>query len=372
MSRRKRERERREQQALDRIRGRIVSGMHAGHLHPGARLQSYREIAAQTGVDLRAVARVYAVLAREGLVELRGKTGVFAAHQERIGGAVLAETARWMVNVLGEAWQRRIALPDYPEFLRRCVATTGVRCACVESTADQLFTLCTELARDFGLLTTPVHATSVTSATSGSLPAALRDAHLLATTSFHAAALRPLADSLGKPLVIIRLDADFTTRIEQQLLHGELTLICVDAGFAERFRAVFAVDRPESVRVILAADSHALARVRLDEPAIVTHAARQQLGSRRLPPSIQANGSTIIARESAVELIEQIVRINLEWSADAQRTKVAAANHAGCNQPEGHDTPRIASNHKIDDVEKHRAGEQAEWQDDQHLVDWMT
>ncbi|HYW07386.1 MAG TPA: GntR family transcriptional regulator, partial [Longimicrobium sp.] len=65
---------------VDVLRERVLGGIHTGRLDTGDRLPSYREVTEQTGVtDLRTVARAYAVLEREGLVEVRGRSGVFVA-----------------------------------------------------------------------------------------------------------------------------------------------------------------------------------------------------------------------------------------------------------------------------------------------------
>lgn len=197
MSLRKRRRETAQRQGLERLRGRILSGIHAGHLNPGDRLPSYRQVAADAEVDLRAVARIYDALEQEGLVEIRGKTGAYVAAQERIGGRVLAETAHWAVGVLRDGWRRRIPVPELPDLLRRCVSTVDLRCICVDSTEDQLVSLCSELHDDFGLNTSPVDLNRLSEAAASDdrrgLPLALRRADLLATTTFHVATVRPIA-----------------------------------------------------------------------------------------------------------------------------------------------------------------------------------
>lgn len=92
MSERKRTRQRNEAQVLDLLRRRVLSGIHSGHLNAGDRAPTYREVADETGLDLRAVARIYDALERKGLLEVRGRQGVFIAQQERLGGRVLEET----------------------------------------------------------------------------------------------------------------------------------------------------------------------------------------------------------------------------------------------------------------------------------------
>lgn len=316
MSLRKRERERAEQTQLERLRGRILSGIHGGHLNPGDRLPSYRDVAAEAGIDLRAAARIYHVLTQEGLVESRGKAGFFVASQERLGGRVLAETARWAICVLTEAWRRRIPLPDYPDLVRRCIATVPIRTACVESTADQLTSLCDEVHAAFGLTTIPIHADAISGISADRIeeaaPKALLNADVIITTVFQASTLRPLAAALDKPIVVIRLDPDLIETIERHLALNELTVICVDPRFIDRIRGVFGGDRPDRINGVLASNRAAVARLPVDQPVLITRAARALLVDTALPPSLMPPNIRALAQSSASEIIELIIRTNLE------------------------------------------------------------
>ena len=123
----------REQDLTDRLRDRLLNALHVGRIRPGDRLPSIREVARDTGEDHRAVAASYRVLQEEGLVEVRGRSGVYVAQQERLGGELLAETARWLAGVMTDAWRRQIPLAELHDLLRRCTAQTRLRVACVES-----------------------------------------------------------------------------------------------------------------------------------------------------------------------------------------------------------------------------------------------
>ncbi|HEV3052321.1 MAG TPA: GntR family transcriptional regulator, partial [Longimicrobium sp.] len=115
-----------EARLVDLLRGRLLAAIHTGRVIAGSRLPSYREVSDETGMDLRAVARAYAVLEAEGLVEVRGRSGVFLAEQKRVGGRLMAETARWLVAVGREAWLRRLRVPELPDFMRECTASRVV------------------------------------------------------------------------------------------------------------------------------------------------------------------------------------------------------------------------------------------------------
>jgi DNA-binding transcriptional regulator YhcF (GntR family) len=316
MSLRKRERERAERAALERVRGRIVTGIHAGHLNTGDRLPSYRELSHETGLDLRAAARIYAALEKEGLVEIRGKTGVYVSSQERIGGRVLAETARWTVGVLTEAWRRHIPMQDYPAFVERCIATLRVRCACIESTEDQLTSLCRELADDFGVSSSPIHGDQLLGFTLDGVTEATRmtlaQANMIVTTTFQAANVRPLAIALEKPLVVMKLDQDLTQAIERHLADKDLIVVCVDPRFIERMRAVFEQPGGGRIHGILVSNKPALARINTEEPIVVTAAARSQLKKSQSFRSLLPANYRIFSPQSAQDVIETVIRLNLE------------------------------------------------------------
>ena len=315
MSQRKRAREWTERQVTDLLRGRILSGIHGGHLEAGDRLSTYREISKETGLDLRAVARVYGALAGEGLVEIRGKTGVFVAPQERLGGRVLEETARWMVGVLRDAWTRQIQLPHVPDFVRECIATVEVTCACIESTEDQIQSICSELHRDFGFRSLPVHADRLTPIQVGStlherFPAEVREADILVTTAFHASAIRPLADALEKPLMVVRLDPNIVRQLERIVEQGELTVVCVDPRFLERVRLVIGGEHGERIRGVLVDDGDAIRALNRETPTLVSHAARERLGDLDLPSVIPTG--RVLSPDSAEDLAELLIRFNAE------------------------------------------------------------
>lgn len=298
------------------LRGRLLAGIHTGRLAAGDRLPSYREVSDETGVDLRAVARAYAVLEAEGLVEVRGRSGVFLAEQKRVGGRFLAETARWLVAVGREAWLRRLRVPELPDFVRECTASRVVRCAFVESTVDQVASIGTELREDFGFDVAPLHADrfapiAVKEADLGPrLPAELREADFIATTAFHAREMQVASAALDVPLVVIRLNPMFMREVQRTLAQQEMVVVCADPLYAERLKLFVGDQHPERVRTVLASDRDEVARLDPERPVLVTEAARSQLPDLPLPRSFP--DQPMISPESADELLELLIRLNLE------------------------------------------------------------
>lgn len=307
-----------------RLRDRIVGGLHRGHLHAGDRLPSYREVGRAMGVYPSKAADAYRALEAEGLVEVRPRSGVFVASQERPTGDLLAETQRWMAGVLTEARKRGIKIPEYHELVRRCTASVRVRCACVESTEDAMRVYCAELEESWGFDVQCIRMEPRTAQqgsrgsdfeTGQRFPAdQLRDVDLIATSSFHAAAVQTVAKELGTPVVVLTTHPDLRAAIEHRLREGALTVVAVDSAFGERVRTVYGEPRGgASVRVILADDRDAIAALDPKEPVLLTRAAHERLGNTDL--SLLFPHSPTISPESDRELAEALIQINMERSA---------------------------------------------------------
>lgn len=303
-----------EQSLTDRLRSRLIGELHIGHLRPGDRLPPIRELAADLDADHRAVADAYRRLEAEGLVELRGRTGAYVAVQQRLGGELMEETARWLAGTLMEARKRRVTVPDLPDFIRRCTASVRLRSAFFDSNEDSLVAVCAELTDDFGLDATPVH---VNGALTGQLrreklPAEIQGAHLLVTNRFHAEHVGKIAELLGKPMIVATLASEMVGVIERRLRESRLTLMAVDPAFAERFRSVYGhvSPHPDPIRVVFASDAQAIARLDRLEPVLATRAARRQLPDLDLPLLLPRYPS--ISSESAGEITQCLIRLNME------------------------------------------------------------
>lgn len=290
-----------------RIREWIVTGIHMGRLRDGTRLPSYREWSEESGADLRAVAAAYAALEAEGLVVVRGRSGVFLAEQERMDGGVLAETARWMAGVLREAWVRRIPVPELADFVRLCTTEREVRCTFVESTDDQMESFRRELRDDFGFHTCVVHADRLQEEVAPADPAR---PHLLATTAFHAAEVREVAERIGAAFAVVRLNPAFINALQRASSDGGVTVLCADPRFGDRIRTIAGDPPGDCVRVVLADDPTTPRRVASATGKwLVSDAARAALPGLELPRSFPVE--PMIAPESAGELAEILLRLNL-------------------------------------------------------------
>jgi DNA-binding transcriptional regulator YhcF (GntR family) len=315
----------------DKLRDRILSALHLGLLQPGDRLPSIRTLWREMGVDHRVVAQAYRVLEDEGLVEVRGRSGVYLAPQDQLGGEVLAETARWMAGVLVEGWKRRMTLAEIPELIRRCTSTVRLRCACVESNVDQMTAYCAELEEQFGLEPVPVYISPIPlprpdrSVEFHAVEQAIRAADLVVTTSYHSRLVRKAAENVDVPAVTLTVNSEVVETVQRQIRSGGVTLVCVDPEFGNRLRAMYAdASEGEQIRVVLADDEEARAALDPSEPVILTRAARAHLGAGvQLPPLLLPHSPTFSAH-TARELLQLIIRLNLAAAERQDATQLLA------------------------------------------------
>lgn len=290
----------------ERLRRRIVGQVHVGRAKAGDRLPSIRRLAADWGVDHRALAAAYRALEEEGLVEVRPGSGVYVAGAE---GDVHPATGRWLAELLAEGWMRRTPRAEVGRLVRRCTEAR-LRCAVLESNEDSMEALAAELETDFSLdvVRIPLDANAA-----GADPGTLAEVDLVATSVFHADAVRAAARTAGKPLVVAVVNPDFADALDRRLSSGPVTAVIADPRFRARGEAFLGETAHEGkVRFVPVAQlDFAIPPVELGDrdAALVTLAARRRLGLPEyhlLPPP-----ATLISPATARELSRVIVDLAL-------------------------------------------------------------
>jgi DNA-binding transcriptional regulator YhcF (GntR family) len=295
------------------MRHKIINGIHLGRLTHGDRLDSIRATATELDVDHRTVARAYQRLQDEGLVEIRGRSGIFLVEPKLIGTRVLAGTAQWLAQVLAEAWSRQVELPHFAELVTRCVGA-GVRCACVDSTSDHAVAFCAELEEDFGLDTFSItlklnEAQNVEN--EAELRGALERCEFVATTAFAHRQVEKIAQALGKPVVVITVHSGMREFVEAAFQKGPVVVVVADPRYAKRLVRHFGKlpTGEDYVRVFLA-DTVTKEQLATERPVFMTRAARRKLGTldeQLLPPP-----PPFISPAAAQQITEIIVHLTLE------------------------------------------------------------
>ncbi len=217
------------------LRRRLIADLHLGRLKPGDRAPSLRVVAAELGIGIRAVSRAYAQLALEGLVRIRGRSGVYIASPASVE-ARLSEPQIWYSVILTDAWRRRIPLPQLPELLQQFVSRR-LRAACVESTEDHMIAFCAELDEDFGVETVSVKLNQEgrpAAEDATRVEEAVADTDFVVTTAFHAADVRAAAQAQQKPVVVVSVNEALVQGLQSKLEERPIVMVAADQRFVER------------------------------------------------------------------------------------------------------------------------------------------
>lgn len=277
---------------IQHLRDYIIGAMHVGQLRGGDHLPSIREMGKRLGRNSRTVRAAYTALEREGLVEVRGRSGVFVARQEIAGDEASEETARWLSGVIVEAWKRRIAVGALPGLIQRFTSARRVTCGLVDLIEDGVFALTHELEDEWGFAVQVIAPDAIERT---------RDVDFFAATSFYAASVRAAVEALGKPLVVLTVHPGLKDALASRIREGTLTVVAVDPHFADRIRVGYSADDPSRVRFVAADDRNAVAALDPREPVLLTRAARRRLGSVDLPlifphsPTISPESARVLA-----------------------------------------------------------------------------
>lgn len=295
---------RRSEEIANQVRRHVVTGLHFGLLKHGARLPSARALASRYGVHQRVVIAAYHALELEGVVELRSRSGAYVA-MPKAPGEPQARVARWIADLFAEGLACGIAVPDLSEQLRRHAGTRRLRAACVECNADQLYSLCDELRRDYGFESISVELESLES---GAADASLRSVDLVLTTALHEHVVRSAADRVGRPCIAISLRLDIAREVGRLLRKGPVYLVATDPRFGPKLREILApIAGGRTVETLIVGRDEI--HVPDGAPVYVMKSARAALADspllRRTPPM-----ERVFSAESAREIIDFIVREN--------------------------------------------------------------
>lgn len=296
----------------DTLRAWLLGQLHVGLVRPGESIPSIREIARSHDVDHRAAARAYAQLQDEGLVEVRGRSGVFAAPAPSSRAAVLQGRRAWLADVLGEAWLRQVSFAELSDLMRRCTRH-GLRCACIDGTEDHAVAIAAEAAWGFGLETVVHRFASFADGTpEAAALAGIEDvmvaSDFVITTVFHAHAIAPVAERVGRACVAVAVNPALRDSIRARL--GQpLTVVVADPGYANRARLYFGdLENVGTLQLLVADDVDASTLAGRDD-VLITRAARRRLGLEETHLTSQA--ITFIAPESAHAIGSAIISIVL-------------------------------------------------------------
>ena len=295
----------------ERLRQRIIDQIRGGTLEYGDRLPSARELAVELDADPRTVLAAYHVLAEEELVELRRRSGVYVAARAVPSRALVAPPVRWLVDTLADAISRDIPVPTLAQRVDEATGTIRTRAAVLECNRDQIHSMSRELSEDYGLLVDGIDLDSFDH--DGELPPALQRADLIVTGA-HGDTVRPLAERLGKPCVVIAVRPDLLERTYRLLARGRVYFIVTDPRFAEKLRRLFApLPGSENFRaIVLGRDD--VRSIPADATTYVMRLALENLRGVAIPGRV-VPPVRIFSPACAREILSVIVRRNVTAAA---------------------------------------------------------
>jgi DNA-binding transcriptional regulator YhcF (GntR family) len=290
----------------DTLRERVLRGIRAGTLEPGARLPSARELVGEFNVDSRMIVAAYKQLADDGLIEIRERGGVYVRKQSHGPGAETLPV-KWFSETFAEGLARGFSSADLAEGLRRLVETVRIRAVVISSTEDQVGGLTRELHEDFGLVAEGFPAAVFEG--DALHDAALRAADILIGTEGQAELTKSLAERFEKPHLIIDVKPDLIIGEWAMMLRQPVWAVVATAEFGDMLRRFFSGVRGVENLHILVHGRDDLAQIPLGAPTYVTHRVRQALGVATIRGNILPPARTI-STASARLIFDFIVRAN--------------------------------------------------------------
>jgi DNA-binding transcriptional regulator YhcF (GntR family) len=295
------------------LRRRIQWGIHLGLVKSGDRLPSLRAAAAEFGVDQRSVLAAYRELEKEGIVEMRPRSGIYVAGDSHVQ-ETLAPAARWMSEMFLQGFSRGVPPVALGSTLSGAVSG-ALNAACVECNADHILWMAAQLRQEFGLSTSWIECgTFENEATIERL----RAADMIVTTSFHAAEARKIGEQYGLPVVVVTVGGE-APALRAELGRGPVYIVCSDARYARKL-----LDASDSARwmansrpVLL--DKFAAESIPEGAPLAVTKAVAEILGDD-VP-----RGAIVMDYPFSVETRGELIAIMLSAYLRANEAKSTAS-----------------------------------------------
>ncbi len=265
------------------LRQRVLSGMHLGFLQAGDRLPSVRETAAEFDVTPRMTSAAYRLLEKEGIVEIRQRSGVFVAPSRTAAESMTPRQSDWLADIVMQGLKRGLPAPDLPDHLRRCLTTLHLRAVVLECNSDQLWSMTDELTHDFGLDATSVDLHELRGLeSSADLPAQLREADVFVTTAYHAVEVRRLADQLQKPAIVVTMCTDLFAETQRLLERQSVYYVVDDPRMAAKLQDVFSSSPGSGNLRTLVSGRDELGAIPATAPVYLTRLARSRLSDNPL------------------------------------------------------------------------------------------
>lgn len=314
------------EQVAAKLRKPILRGLRSGTLEPGHRLPSAREAGEEFDADHRAVLAAYKLLAAEGLVELRERSGIYVSRR----GAALRPTpgVDWLVDLLVQGLMREVPIVELSTWIQRAIGTRRLRAVVIDSTRDRVAGIVRELREDFGLDATGIRVAELSEPNEQRL-ADLAGADLLVTTNAQAGMVRALGRRVGVDVIVAQFGPDLLGGDWRALLRNPLYLLVSDESSVETVRRSFAAlpDAATNLHVMVVGRDD-VAGIPKEAAVYVSRGAADALGGAPVGGH-QVPRARGFSWKSAREVIEHIVHANLDALPGVSGESPASPEDAG-------------------------------------------
>ncbi len=230
----------------EQIREQLLYHIHLGILRPGSRLPTVRDVATQTGLNLKTAFRAYRKLAKEGVVDIKPTRGVFVKYSTAAAErSYRRDLERFARRVLREGEQYSLSPRRVAQSLLHAagIRAPAVRCAVLECNHEQAGLFSEEIHRKLGIEAFPV----LTTEPAKKLRSLLRDADLLVTTDFHWAEATAWGTRLRREPFRIGLNPEFHRILLRHARRHVFPMVLSDISFEPQFRQAVGGTAPEAV-----------------------------------------------------------------------------------------------------------------------------
>jgi DNA-binding transcriptional regulator YhcF (GntR family) len=203
-------------------------------MRAGDRLPSVRELASEFGVDARTALRACKLLAAEGLIEMRKRSGMYVSLPESLLPP-LSGAQESVVDIIVHGLSLGIAPARLADVLRERCNPRQVRVVCIESNADHAAAIGAIIRDTYGVDVITVTVDDV----EGDATSALRGANAVVVTTFYASDVLRVTEPLGLPVFIATLDPIQGSEFVRNLENRPVYLIGMDRRWAIRAEQLF-------------------------------------------------------------------------------------------------------------------------------------
>lgn len=299
---------RRRSELADSLRRRVVGALSSGSLRRGERLPSAREVAAEIDADPRLVLAAYRILAREGVVEIRRRSGIYVSSTPEVQGGPAVVADGWLVDVLTEGVEHGISATRLGDWLKRCTTTRRLRAAVIADTVDQLEAFCGELRDDYGVDAVPFAPDAIDRP--GGLPPEMLGADFVLASERHVERLRALLAPARKRVVSVAMRNRLSPEWRRMLARAPVYVLVADPRSLADYDATTLGEEAARLRPLVVGRDD-VRQIAPGSYVYVSRSARRRLGNASVPGRLLPT-ERAFAADTVREVLGIVVTANLQ------------------------------------------------------------